>query len=209
MSDFIDSEAQVVDLDNEVEEGEFVATVSDEEFIDDSEQFECLSNVTRNYNDVIQENMLEIENSTDLEARHYFDSDEEEPTWHEFSNYKAKVKLFKQSLILPYGINNLDSFFYAIVYAIRRQFTQKVDFAADDKLKQDVGFALSDELFAIKNSLRLDGQDVLHFENQCFQVNTILNKHNLFLRVYELKDKFRYLIKQSESKNILGSYQHV
>ena len=100
MSDFIDSEALDVDSGNqsEVVEGEFVATVSDEEFIDDSEQpeqSECLVNVTRNYNDVIQENMLEIENSSDLEARHYFDSDEEEPIWHEFTNYKAKVKLFK------------------------------------------------------------------------------------------------------------------
>ena len=99
MSDFIDSEALDVDSGNqsEVVEGEFVATVS-EEFIDDSEQpeqSECLVNVTRDYNDVIQENMREIENSSDLEARHYFDSDEEEPIWHEFTNYKAKVKLFK------------------------------------------------------------------------------------------------------------------
>ena len=204
MSDFIDSEAQVVNSgnDNEVE-GEFVATVSDEEFIDDSEQFDCLTNVTRNYNDVIQENMLEIENGSDLEARHYFDSDEDEPTWHEFSNSKAKVKLFKESLISPHGIENLDSFFYSILYAIRHQFTQKVDFLQDeDILKQDVGLALSEDLFEIKNSLRLDGQDVLNFENQCFRVNTILSKHNMFLRVFELKDKFRYLIKQnSERKN--------
>ena len=201
MSDFIDSEAQVVDSDNEVE-GECVATVSDEEFIDDSEQSECLSNVTRNYIDVIEENRLQIENSTDLDARHYFDSDEEEPSWNEFSNYKAKVNLFKKSLILPHGINNPDSFFYAIVFAIRHHFTQKVDFVLDENLKQDVGFALFDKLFSIKNALQLDGQDVSHFRDQCFQVNTMLNKHNLFLRVFELKDKFRYLIKQnSESKN--------
>ena len=71
MSEFINSEALDVDSGNGNEvEGEFVATVSDEEFIDDSEQFDCLTNVTRNYNDVIEENMLEIERSTDLEARH-------------------------------------------------------------------------------------------------------------------------------------------
>lgn len=165
MSDFIDSEALDIDSGNQGEvEGEFVATVSDEEFIDDSEQAEeCLVNVTRNYDDVIQENMLEIENSSDLEARHYFDSDEEEPTWHEFSNYKTKVKLFKESLISPHGIENLDSFFYAILFAIRHHLTQKVDFVEDDNLKQDVGFALSEDLFEIKNSLRLDGQDVLNF----------------------------------------------
>ena len=46
--------------------------------------------------------------------------------------------------------------------------------------------------------------DILHFENQCLKVNQILNKNNLFLRVFELKEKFRCLIKQeSEGKNII------
>ena len=111
MAEFIEREAVDVDSGNGEVEGEFVATVSDEEFIDDSEESDCLTNVTRNYNDVIHENMLEIENSSDLEARHYFDSDEEEPTWHDFSNYKAKVKLFNESLISPHGIENPNSFF--------------------------------------------------------------------------------------------------
>ena len=35
-------------------------------------------------------------------------------------------------------------------------------------------------------------------------VNRILNNHNLFLRIYELKDKFRYLtIKNTNKKNIV------
>ena len=107
-------------------------------------------------------------------------------------------------MISPHGIDNPDSFFYSILYAIRFQFTQKVDFLQDeDNLKQDVGFALSEDLYEIKNSLRLDGQDVLNFESQCFQVNSILSRHNMFLRVFELKDKFRYLIKQnSEQKKL-------
>ena len=216
MAEFLETEAIDVDSGNGEVEGEFVATVSDEEFIDDSDESHCLTNVTRNYNDVIEQNMLEIENSSDLEARHYFDSDEEEPTWHDFSNYKAKVKLFKESLICPHGLGHLDSFFYSILYAIRHQFTGKVDFLQvdflpdDDNLKRDVGFALSEDLFEIKNSLRLDGQDVLNFENQCFQVNTILSRHNMFLRVFELKDKFRYLIKQnSEQKNVSVNYRRV
>ena len=206
MAEFLETEAIDVDStgSNGEIDGECVATVSDEEFIDDNcEQSECLylTNVTRNYNDVIEENMAIIENSTDLEARHYFDSDEEEQTWHDFSNFEAKVKLFKESLICPHGLENPDSFFYSILYAIRHKFTEKVDFLQDeDNLKQDVGFALSDDLFEIKSLLRLDGQDVLNFENQCFQVNTILSKHNMFLRVFELKDKFRYLIKQNSEQ---------
>ena len=51
--------------------------------------------------------------------------------------------------------------------------------------------------------IRLD-LDILNFENQCLKINQILNKNNLFLRVFELKEKFRCLTKQdSEKKNLI------
>ena len=58
---------------------------------------------------------------------------------------------------------------------------------------------LYDVLLSAKKNLRLD-LDIQHFENQCFSVNDLLIKHGLFLRIYELKDKFRYLIKQDSEK---------
>ena len=114
MAEFLETEAIDIDSTSGNEnDGEYLTTVSDEEFIDDSEQSECsyFTNVTKNYNDVIKENMAIIENCTDLEARHYFDSDEEEQTWNEFSRFEAKVKLFKETLICPHGLENRDSFF--------------------------------------------------------------------------------------------------
>ena len=51
--------------------------------------------------------------------------------------------------------------------------------------------------------MRLD-LDILNFENQRLKINLILNKNNLFLRVFELKEKFRCLIKQDSEKNILS-----
>ena len=53
--------------------------------------------------------------------------------------------------------------------------------------------------FQLKNQLRID-LDIKHFENQCFSLNNLLIKHGLFLRIYELKYKFRYLIKQDSEK---------
>ena len=51
--------------------------------------------------------------------------------------------------------------------------------------------------------MRLD-LDILNFENQCHEINHILNKNNPFLRVVELKDKFRSLIKQDpDKKNVI------
>ena len=55
--------------------------------------------------------------------------------------------------------------------------------------------------FFQQKKLRL-GLDIQNLENQCLSVTDLLIKHGLFLRIYELKDKFRYLIKQdSEKKN--------
>ena len=59
---------------------------------------------------------------------------------------------------------------------------------------------LFDALFSVKKKLRLD-LDIQNFDNQCFSVNALLNKNGLFLRVYELKEKFRYVIKQAPEKN--------
>ena len=210
MAEFLETEAIDIDAtttDNDDCGGRDIATVSDDEFIDNTEQQESgyfyFTNVTRTYDDV----MRDVGNIDDLEARHYFDSDEEEQEeLNEFPKFETKVKLFRESLINPHGLENLDSFFYAILYAIRFKLTGKVDFVEqEDSLKQDVGIALSDDLFEIKSLLRLDGQDNLNFENQCFQINTILSRHDMFLRVFELKDKFRYIIKQnSEEKKFFN-----
>ena len=208
MAEFLVTEAIDVDaVDNDNGEGnDNTATVSDDEFIDDSEQpennefYPYFTNVSISYDDA----MRDFENIDDLEARNYFDSDEEEQEINEFSNFEAKVKLFKESLINPHGLENPDSFFYSILYAIRHKLIEKIDFVEEENLKQDVGLALSHDLFKIKSSLRLD-LDVLNFENQCFKINTILSKHNMFLRVFELKDKFRYLFKQNcERKKIVN-----
>ena len=207
MAEFLETEAIDIDAtDNDDCEGRDIATVSDDEFIDDTEQesgYSYFTNVTRTYDDV----MRDVENIDDLEARHYFNSDEEEQEeLNEFPNFEAKVKLFRESLINPHGLENPDSFFYGILYVIRYKLTGKVDFVEqEDSLKQDVGIALSHDLFEIKSLLRLDGEDNLNFENQCFRITTILSRHDMFLRVFELKDKFRYIIKQnSEEKKFFN-----
>ena len=191
MAEFLLTEAIDVDSVNDDNEGNInTATVSDEEFIDDQPQNESsdfhpyFTNVSRSYDDVMQDFNFDA-----LEARNYFDSDEEGEEINEFANFESKVKLFKESLNNPHGLENSDSFFYSILYAIRNKLTKKVDSVDEENLKEDVGLALFHDLFEIKSLLRLD-LDILNFENQCFKVNTILSKYNMFLRVFELKDQF-------------------
>ena len=204
MAEFLITEAVDVDsVNDDNNEGNInTATVSDQEFIDDEPQNESdnfypyFTNVSRSYDDA----MRDFENVDNLEARNYLDSDEEKEEIDEFANFESKVISFKESL----SLENPDSFFYSILYAIRNKKTDKFDSIDDENLKIDVGLALSQDLFEIKSLLRLD-LDVLNFENQCFKINTILNKYDMFLRVFELKDKFRYLFKQnSEKKNVIS-----
>ena len=46
--------------------------------------------------------------------------------------------------------------------------------------------------------------DYRKFNNQCHEVNMLLAKHGYFLRVFELKNKFRHLaLKNSKKQNIV------
>ena len=84
---------------------------------------------------------------------------------------------------------------------MRCQLTGKIEECDDEQIKEDIGAEIFDKIYLLKSMIMLD-LDTLHFENQCLKINQILNKNNLFLRVFELKEKFRCLIKQdSEKKN--------
>ena len=172
MAEFLITEAIDVDAtNNDNNEGNInAATLSDDESIDDrplnenNDFYPYFTNVSRSYDDATQDS----KNVDDLEGRNYFDSDDEEED--EINDlFEAKVKLFKESLINPQGLENPDSFFYSILYAIRYKLTEKKDSIDEENLKEDVGLALFHDLFEIKSLLRLD-LDVLNFENSVLKL---------------------------------------
>ena len=54
-------------------------------------------------------------------------------------------------------------------------------------LKEIANGDLYFSLLSIKECVEVD-LNIQNFDNQCFVVNNILNKHGLFLKVYELKE---------------------
>ena len=52
--------------------------------------------------------------------------------------------------------------------------------ANENELKEDIGAEIFDEIYPLKNMMRFD-LGILHFENQCFQINQLLNKNKFFL----------------------------
>ena len=106
--------------------------------------------------------------------------------------------------MIPHGLENIDSFSFALLLAICNQLKNKKDECRIDELKSDIeNDQLYDAILSRKDNLRLD-LDIQNFENQCFPVTDLIIKYGLLLRIYELKDKFRYLIKQdSENKTAM------
>ena len=139
MSDFLLTEAIDEDED-EIENGEgndFFSTLSDEEFIDDESQFENnasdyygLTNIERSYDDAIQDSISDI--NFDQEANNYNVDDFHEGKIDNFKDFTERIDKFKKTLCFPKEIQDENSFFYAILYAVRYHLREKLDKVSDD-----------------------------------------------------------------------------
>ena len=180
---------------------------SDRDFIDDTNYDESVvdyydfENVTRPYEEAMDDAFEDFDYNQEPEN---YSEEATNMTIDNFNNSEMRIEKFKSSIANPQGVNNPDSFFYGVLYALRYRLTDKIEPCIDDtELRLDVKAEAFDELNLIKDRLRLD-LDLMNFENQCFQINRILMKSNSFLRVFELKDKLRYLIKQDpQKKNVI------
>ena len=209
MSDFLLTEAIDEDEDEIENEGnDFVSTLSDEEFIDDESQFENnasdyygLVNIERSYDDAIRDSISEI--NFDQEANNYNPDDDDDDNCNEekidnFKDFTERLNKFKEVLCFPKEIQDENSFIFAILYAIRYQLTGELDTVPDGYFEES-DLEIFKKIYHLKDFLRLDLK-VSTFEDQCYTVNHILNKHNLFLRVYEEKEKFRYITNTEKDK---------
>ena len=95
--------------------------------------------------------------------------------------------------------NAENSFFSALIYAINFSINKETENFDDEVLKNKIGASLYQELEQ-KKQIRVLNLDRADFDNMCFDINEILVEHNLFLRVYERKDKFRYSFRRTSEK---------
>ena len=209
MADFVNFETVHDSNIDEIDDKQIISeNVGDVDYIDNDNDFDenleyyyAFTNVSRSYEDAMEDSFIDFDWSQEANNYCMDDYDPTKNTIDEFRNSAKRVEDLKQTLLIPQGPKNIDSFYYCLLYAIRYQLkNKKNECQNDDELKMDIdNDKLYDALSAIKEKLRLD-LDILNFENQCFSVNDMLNRHSLFLRVCELKDKFRYLIKQDSEK---------
>ena len=177
-------------------------SIDDAEYDESVENYCAFDNVFKDYNDAINDSLSGFDFSQEA-TNYYPDNETKEEVIDTFKDSEKKVEEFKKTLVNPHRDDNSDSVFCAILYAICLQLTEKTN-ACDNEneLKNEINKVYLSELFLIKDSLKLNF-DILNFEQQCHRVNQILNKRNLFLKVYELKERFQSLVKQNpDKKNI-------
>ena len=84
---------------------------------------------------------------------------------------------------------NHNTFPDTIFYGVRFDVTQKSDICSDNDFQQDIE-NIFNKIDQEKFQVEFDNQK---FNQQCLDLNQMLSVHDYFLRVYELKNKFREL----------------
>ena len=211
MGDFIHFETTTTDengtikIENDDEEDE----VSDvDSFIDDNEKdndvsfYRQLKNVDKSIDETLKEeyenSLVKIENFNDF-SNFYESSEEELGEVDEFKDSDKRLGKFERALF-PKSEEKHNSFPDSILYALRFDITHKIDACTDDEFK-DVIETLFDKVGREKFDVVFDNQK---FIQPCLDINQILIKEGYFLRVYELKNKFRELrLKNSKEQKIV------
>ena len=128
MSDFVNFEAVDDSNVDEIHDAEQILaeSVSDVEFIDDENVYDenitdyyAFTNVSRNLDDAMQDSFIAFDYSQ--EVNNYFpeDNDPNNAIIVEFKDSAKKVDDFESTLLIPHDFENIDSFYYALLYVIR------------------------------------------------------------------------------------------
>ena len=90
-----------------------------------------------------------------------------------------------------------------LLHAIRFLKNKKIDQCDEIEIEKEIGSDLYFKIAEKKENCILD-LNKTHFDEICDEINKIPIEEKFFLRVYEIKDKFRYLFHEDhKKKNVL------
>ena len=227
MTDFNDFDVSVEDnkqneeKDDEVSDSDLDSLKS---FIDDNDEIENdrtfyqkFENVTTSIDDVLkEEHDKSIVDIQKIDVSNFCETSEEEIEIEidEFKDTEKRIEKFKETLFpvstdIDDDENNYNSFVNAIFFAIRFNVERNTDLKECSlaELKESIDSSnLFVQLNQEKFNIILDYQKC---NKQFHEVNMLLTKHQCFLRVVELKNKFRHLALKNpkkQNKTLLNNY---
>ena len=107
----------------------------------------------------------------------------------EFKESENGLEKFDETLFPTSADETINTFPNVVLYAVRSAVTQKIGVCNDDELKE-ANEKIFEKINRDKFELELDKEKL---NKQCLDINEILSKEGVFLRVYELKKTFREL----------------
>ena len=207
MGEYINFEAEVEHI-----EGDEVSDFSDvceNSFIDDTDQdtdvnfYRGFTNVENDIKQVLQEtyeeSLKDLENLDKISNLCY--ASEEDLEIDDFKNFELDIiedilfpKVDKESQKVHNQIC------YTILYALKFDKNKSADECNVTEFQKTIDCDLIDKLLN-KFEFIIDLQK---FENMCYEINCILSKYGYFLRIFELKNKYRRLpVKNEEEQNLV------
>ena len=203
-----------VDVDNEEsDDGKEVSDDSDldslKSFIENEQVHDDDVNFYRDFDNIETdiEQTLKEEYGTGLEDIENFEEisnlckgSEDELEIDDFKNAKEKIVSFNE-MLFPNTHDKNNRLINVLLLVIRFDKVGKTNVCDQNEFKENIDSNLIKELNEGNFTFILDLQK---FNNICYEINLILSKHNYFLRIFELKDKYRQLsMKEPKKQNII------
>ena len=149
-----------------------------------------LENIYKPIDQTLQEeyklSLAKIENFDDFSNFCESSEDESGPV-DEFKGSNKRLEKFEETFITK--SENHNTFPDAIFYGVRFNTTEKSNICSDNDFKEEIKNVFN-KIDREKFQFELNNQK---FNQQCLDLNQILSEYGYFLRVYELKNKFREL----------------
>ena len=211
MADFINFEADIEDIGED--EGNEVSDISDVEsensFIDnqdvntDANFYRHFANVENDIEQVLKdtynEELEDIETFDQISS--LCEGSGEESEIDNFNNFEVDVKKTNETLFPRVDVEDEkvhNQFSCAILYALRFDNTGFKDKCDKEEFERNIDQSLIEKLNQPEKFECI--LDLQKFHDMCYEINSILSKHNYFLRVFELKNKYRRFSMKDKSK---------
>ena len=211
MADFINFEADIEGDDEEIgEEDDEVSNISDvdsENSFIDNQEVKTDVNFYRHFGNV-ENNIDQALKDAYNEALEDIDTFDKISNLCEGSEEEAEIddiKHFNESLFPRVNVEyekTHNQFCSAILYALKVDKAGLKDMCNTEEFEKSIDKSLIEELNQPEKFQFII--ELQKFYNMCYEVNTILSKHNYFLRVYELKNKFRRFSMKDKRKQKNG-----
>ena len=151
-------------------------------------------NQTRNLDEALDDDNQSHLDRRDLQPEIFFTESRENVEFDEFNEADKWSDKFKKILRNFKDGDVKDSFFDAILFGLLFMFSDGKN-ETRESIDDILGKEFVTKLFSDKGSVQLDNSFESFFD-KCHLINDLIEEKGYFLRVYERRDKFRYLIKK-------------